>query len=128
MNIVFLKKVRLRSVSSSDLGSILTPKRSPKGSQIGSKMEPKWDRKTIKKITSVFDRLLDGVHWDSAPAKIRAGAVEGVRGRHKSLPLGIWIRIDWDLLLWARSTRPEAEQARCLGGFSIGIFLFKNLV
>ena len=44
-----LKKIRLRSASWTDLGSILTPKGVPKGSQIGSNMEPKWDRKTINK-------------------------------------------------------------------------------
>ena len=49
VNIVFLKKIRLGSASWTDLGSILTPKGVPKGSQIGSKMEPTWYRKTIKK-------------------------------------------------------------------------------
>ena len=49
VNIVFLKKIRLGSASWTDLGSILMPKGVPKGSQIGPKMEPKWDRKTIKK-------------------------------------------------------------------------------
>ena len=49
VKIVFLKKIRLGSASWTDLGSILTPKRVPKGSQIGPKMEPRWDRKTIKK-------------------------------------------------------------------------------
>ena len=42
VKIVFLKKIMLRSASWTDLGSILTPKRVPKGSQIGPKMEPKW--------------------------------------------------------------------------------------
>ena len=49
VNIVFLKKIRLGNASWVDLGSILAPKGVPKGSQIGAKMEPKWDRKTIKK-------------------------------------------------------------------------------
>ena len=49
VNIVFLKKIRLASASWTDLGSILMPKGVPKGSQIGAKMEPKWNRKTIKK-------------------------------------------------------------------------------
>ena len=49
VNIVFLKKIRLGSASWTDLGSILMPKGAPKDSQIGPKMEPKWDRKTIKK-------------------------------------------------------------------------------
>ena len=49
VNIVFLKKITLGSASWTDLGSILTPKGVPKGSQIGPQMEPKWDRKTIKK-------------------------------------------------------------------------------
>jgi hypothetical protein len=49
VKIVFLKKIRLGSASWTDLGSILTPKGVPKGSQIGAQMEPKWDRKTIKK-------------------------------------------------------------------------------
>jgi len=49
VNIVFLKKIRLRSASWTDLGSILTPKGVPKGSQLGPKIGPKWDRKTIKK-------------------------------------------------------------------------------
>ena len=49
VKIVFLKKIRLRSASWTDLGSSLTPKGDPKGSQIGPKMEPTWDRKTINK-------------------------------------------------------------------------------
>ena len=49
VNIVFLKKIRLGSAFWVDLGSILTPKGVPKGSQIGPKMEPTWDRKSIKK-------------------------------------------------------------------------------
>ena len=49
VNIMCLKKIRLRSASWTDLGSILTPKGVPKGSQIGPKMDPKCDRKTIKK-------------------------------------------------------------------------------
>ena len=48
VNIVFLKKIRLGNASWTDLGSILTPKGVPKGFQIGPKMDPKWDRKTIK--------------------------------------------------------------------------------
>ena len=65
------------------------PQRLPNGTKNRSKMA----LKNNEQRRSVFGRLLDGVHWDSAPATIRAGAVEGVRGRHKSLPLGIWIRI-----------------------------------
>ena len=49
VNIVFLKKIRLGRTSWTELGSILTPKRFQKDSQIGLKMEPKCDRKTIKK-------------------------------------------------------------------------------
>ena len=47
VKILFLKKIRLRSASWTDLGSILMPKGVPKGSQIGPKMEPTWDRTTI---------------------------------------------------------------------------------
>ena len=48
------------------------------------KWDPQWSQNGI-------------VLWDSTPTSIRAGAVEGARGRHKSLPLGTWIRIDLDL-------------------------------
>ena len=41
VNIMFLKKMRLGSASWMDLGPILTPKGVPKGSQIGTQMEPK---------------------------------------------------------------------------------------
>ena len=49
VKIVFSKKIGLGNASWMELGWILTPKRVQKGSQIGPKMEPKWDRKTIKK-------------------------------------------------------------------------------
>ena len=45
MNITFLKKIRLGKASWTKFGSILTPKRVPKGSQIGPKMEPKYHQK-----------------------------------------------------------------------------------
>ena len=54
VNIVFLKKIRLGSASWTDLGSILTPKGVPKGSQIGPQMEPTWHRKTFE----TSDRVL----------------------------------------------------------------------
>ena len=54
------------------------------------------------------------LHWFGSPTTPgelleveRAGAMEGARGRHKSLPLETWIRI-WNLLHWTGSTRPEA--------------------
>ena len=56
MKITFLKKIRLGKASWTKFGSILTPKRAPKGSQIGPKIDPKWDGKSIKKIRSVSDR------------------------------------------------------------------------
>ena len=56
VNIVFLKKMRLGGASWTELGSILMPKRLPKGSQIGVKMEPRWHRKMVKKTRSNFDR------------------------------------------------------------------------
>ena len=49
MKIVFLKKIRLGGATWTELGSILTPKRFQKGSQIGPKMEPQRDRTMIKK-------------------------------------------------------------------------------
>ena len=49
VNIVFLKKITFGSASWTDLGPILTPKRVPKGSQIGPQIDPEWDQKTIKK-------------------------------------------------------------------------------
>ena len=48
VKIVFLKKITLGSASWTDLGSILTPKRVPKGSQIGAQINPEWNRKTTK--------------------------------------------------------------------------------
>ena len=41
VKITFLKKIRLRNASWTQLGSILLPKRLPKGSQIEPKMESK---------------------------------------------------------------------------------------
>ena len=49
VKIVFLKKITLGSASWTDLGPILTPKRVPKGSQIGPQIDPEWDRKTMNK-------------------------------------------------------------------------------
>ena len=49
VKIMFLKKIRLRNASWTELGSILMPKRIQKGSQIGAEMEPKWHLKIIKK-------------------------------------------------------------------------------
>ena len=49
VQIVFLKKIRLGIASWMDLGVDFGPKRVPKGCQIGSRMEQKWHRKTIKK-------------------------------------------------------------------------------
>ena len=40
------------------------------------------------------------------PENERAGAVEGVRGRHKSLPQRTWIRI-WDAELDLHALRPR---------------------
>ena len=96
VKITFLKKIELEKASWTELGPILTPKRLPKGSQIGAKMEPKWHRKTIK----TYDRFLDrfwiekrastlGQRSNNYPSRSRGGG----RGRHKSLPLGTWIRI-----------------------------------
>ena len=45
MKITFLKKIRLGKASWTKFGSILTPKRVPKGSQIGAKMASKNDQK-----------------------------------------------------------------------------------
>ena len=68
--------------------------------QKGSKKAPKWDQTSIPNwFKNMIDFYIDfgskkgRVLWDSAPTSIRAGPVEGVRGRHKSLPLGTWIRI-----------------------------------
>ena len=49
VKIAFLKKMRLGKASWTELGSILTPKRLQKGSQMGPNIDPKWDQKTIKK-------------------------------------------------------------------------------
>ena len=59
------------------------------------------------------------LHWDSAPSSGRAGALEGVGGGVNSSPSGLGLGFDLDLLLWSGSTRPEASQARCLGGFGL---------
>ena len=42
VKIVFLKKIRLEKASWTELGSILMPKRVPKGSQMGPNIGPKW--------------------------------------------------------------------------------------
>ena len=65
------------------------PQRLPNWVEHGAEMASKNDQE----IRSVFDCLLDAVHWDSASARERAGAVGGARGRHELLPPGIWIRI-----------------------------------
>ena len=48
VNIVFLKKTRLRSASWTDLRYMLTPTGLAKDTQIGPNMDQTWDRKTIK--------------------------------------------------------------------------------
>ena len=40
-----------------------------------------------------FEALLEPPRAGPVPVTERAGAVEGVRGRHKSLPQRTWIRI-----------------------------------
>ena len=52
------------------------PKRLPNRTQNGAKM----GSKNVQKIISVLERILDPVHWGSAPTTERAGAVEGVGG------------------------------------------------
>ena len=47
MKNTFLKKIRLERASWRKLESVWVPKRVPKGSQIGPKMEPNWNRTTI---------------------------------------------------------------------------------
>ena len=42
VKITFLKKIRFGKASWTELGSILTPKRVSKGSQIGLRTDPKW--------------------------------------------------------------------------------------
>ena len=49
VNIMFLKKMELEKASWMEVGPIWGPKRIQNVSQIGLQMEPKWDRKTIKK-------------------------------------------------------------------------------
>ena len=44
----------------------------------------------------IFQRFGSPGRAATPPTSVRAGAVEGVRGRHKSLPQRTWIRI-WDL-------------------------------
>ena len=51
VKITFLKKIELEKASWTELVSILTPKRVPKGSQMGSKIGPKLMKKS--------DRCLD---------------------------------------------------------------------
>ena len=55
----------------------------------------------LKKITP--GRAL----WEGAPSMGRAGAVEGVRGRHKSLPLGVWIGLGFVIVLDLHALRPR---------------------
>ncbi len=49
MKIMFLEKIKLKKATWTELGPILMPKRVPKGSQMGPKIDPKWDGKSIKK-------------------------------------------------------------------------------
>ena len=58
-----------------------------------------------QKLRSVFCIKKGGVPWDSAPTTGRAGAVEGVRGRHKSFPLELGLEdLDVDLRFVALSS------------------------
>ena len=72
-----------------DFDAKKVPQRLPNRAQNRAKMLSKNDQK----IRSIFGSQKSRVLWDSAPTALRAGAVEGVRGRHKSLPQRTWIRI-----------------------------------
>ena len=72
-----------------DLGVKKGPTWLPNRIQNGAKMISKNDQK----IRSVLDRSSDELPRQDARKTIRAGAVEGVRGRHKSLPQRTWIGI-----------------------------------
>ena len=88
-------------------GSKRHPNRSQNGAKLASKTNPN--------IRSVLDRSYDEVGRERARKANRAGAAEGVRGRHKSLPRK---DLDWIWIYWigkTRSTRPEGLAG--LGGF-----------
>ena len=82
---------------------------------MGPTSDPEGIQNSVEKtkITSIWDHSLEISGLEGAPKAIRAGAVEGVRGRHKSLPQRTWIRILLELWISSCSTRPEAYS---LGG------------
>ena len=73
VNILFLKKLRLRSASWTDIGPILTLKGTHKGPQIGSKMGSKNDKKKIG-FRLLLRRGTPGKHCNAFSGRSRGGA------------------------------------------------------
>ena len=72
---------------------------STKGSKVAN-MTPKWVPKRIQNrsknmidLLMNFEAVLEPATVVQPPTGKRAGAMEGIRGRHKPLVLGIWNRI-----------------------------------
>ena len=115
---MFLKTIMLGRASEGELGSILSSKRVHHGSQIGAPMEPKWHLKTIQKDDRFGIALKTtcpgrALHQGTGPEP-RMGVGGGI---NHSPPPGSLDRI-W-ICDCPCSTRPEASQARSLGGFAL---------
>ena len=114
VNIMFLKKITLGRASSAELCWIWSPNRLQHGTQIGAEWSQNGIQKRSKNQIGLGSLLRQGTAGECSISHLGRSR-RGGRGRHKSLPLGVWIGFI-EICYYLPSTRPEALAS----SFSLG--------